>query len=88
MRARDRLASALGRSDERPNVELAEALAARPDRELVAEFAELLSTGTVADDCASPRCNRGGILERRLQTIEQPAKRARVEKVLRKLVKG
>lgn len=31
----DRLAAALGRNDERPNVELAEALAARPDRKAV-----------------------------------------------------
>ena len=42
-----RLASALGRNDERPNVELAEALAARPDAAAVAELVAALS-GPVA----------------------------------------
>lgn len=42
-----RLASALGRNDERPNVELAEALAAKPDAAAVTELAEAL-TGPVA----------------------------------------
>ena len=43
-----RLASALGRNDERPNVELAEALAARPDKTAIAELAATLSAGTTA----------------------------------------
>ncbi len=43
-----RLAGALGRNDERPNVELAEALAARPDKAAIAEMAEALSSGRVA----------------------------------------
>ena len=43
-----RLASALGRNDERPNVELAEALAAKPDKAAISELAGLLSTGTTA----------------------------------------
>lgn len=38
-----RLASALGRNDERPNVELAEALAAKPDPAAVAELAAALN---------------------------------------------
>ena len=44
----DRLACALGRNDERPNVELAEALAAKPDKRAIATLADALSTGTVA----------------------------------------
>jgi hypothetical protein len=44
----DRLANALGRNDERPNVELAETLVARPDRKAIAGLADALSTGTVA----------------------------------------
>ena len=43
-----KLASALGRSDERPNVELAEALAGKPDKAAIAELAAALSGGTVA----------------------------------------
>ena len=43
-----RLASALERNDERPNVELAEALVAKPDRAAIAELAQALSTGSVA----------------------------------------
>lgn len=43
-----RLASALDRNDERPNVELAEALVAKPDKRAIAELADALSTGTVA----------------------------------------
>ena len=43
-----RLASALERHDERPNVELAEALVARPDKAAIAELAGALSTGSVA----------------------------------------
>lgn len=42
-----RLASAVGRNDERPNVELAEALAAAPDAAAVAELVAVL-TGPVA----------------------------------------
>ena len=49
MSVRGRLAGALGRSDERPNVELAEALAAKPSAAAVAELVQLLSTGTVAE---------------------------------------
>lgn len=46
-----RLASALGRNDERPNVELAEALAAAPDAGAVAELvAALEGETTVAND--------------------------------------
>jgi HEAT repeat protein len=44
----DKLASALERNDERPNVELAEALVAKPDRKAIAVLADALSTGTVA----------------------------------------
>jgi hypothetical protein len=44
----DKLASALERNDERPNVELAEALVAKPDRKEIAALADALSTGTVA----------------------------------------
>lgn len=47
----DRLASALGRSDERPNVELAEELAAKPDNGAVAELVAALSgPPTVSND--------------------------------------
>ena len=42
------LASALGRNDERPNVELAEALAVRPDKAAITELVAALSTGTTA----------------------------------------
>ena len=49
MSVRGKLASALGRNDERPNVELAEVLAARPNAASVTELVELLSTGTVAE---------------------------------------
>ena len=41
-----RLASALERNDERPNVALAEALAASPDPDAVAELVGLLRTGS------------------------------------------
>lgn len=44
----DKLASALERNDERPNVELAEALAAKPDRKAIAVLAEALGTGSIA----------------------------------------
>ena len=44
----DKLASALERNDERPNVELAEALVAKPDRKAIATLADALSTGSVA----------------------------------------
>jgi HEAT repeat protein len=44
----DRLASAVERNDERPNVELAEALVAKPDRRAIAVLADALSAGTVA----------------------------------------
>jgi hypothetical protein len=44
----DKLASALGRNDERPNVELAQALASKPDHKAIAELIEALSTGTTA----------------------------------------
>jgi hypothetical protein len=44
----DKLASALERNDERPNVELAEALVAKPDRKAIAILADALSTGSVA----------------------------------------
>jgi HEAT repeat protein len=43
-----KLASALQRNDERPNVELAEALAAKSDKKAIAVLAAALSTGTVA----------------------------------------
>lgn len=43
-----KLASALDRNDERPNVELAEALVAKPDRKAIAELADALSIGSVA----------------------------------------
>lgn len=43
-----KLASALGRTDERPNVELAEALVVKPDKAAIAELAAALSNGTVA----------------------------------------
>lgn len=49
MSVRGKLASALGRNDERPNVELAEALAVKPNAASVAELVELLRTGTVAE---------------------------------------
>lgn len=41
----DRLANALGRNDERPNVELAEALAANPDAAAVRDLVAALTTG-------------------------------------------
>ena len=44
----DRLAGALARNDERPNVELAEALAATPDRKAIAELAGALASGPQA----------------------------------------
>jgi HEAT repeat protein len=43
-----KLASALERNDERPNVELAEALVAKPDRKAIAVLADALSTGKMA----------------------------------------
>lgn len=43
-----KLASALGRNDEQPNVELAEALAAKPDAAAIAELAGALATGSTA----------------------------------------
>lgn len=43
-----KLASALGRNDEQPNVELAEALAAKPDPAAVTELAGALATGPTA----------------------------------------
>jgi hypothetical protein len=43
-----KLASALERNDERPNVELAEALVAKPDKTAIAMLADALSTGSVA----------------------------------------
>lgn len=48
----DQLASALGRNDERPNVELAEKLAATPDEVAIAELVAALHTGPtpVAND--------------------------------------
>jgi len=49
MSVRGKLASALGRNDERPNVELAEALATKPNAAVVKELVELLSAGTVAE---------------------------------------
>lgn len=48
MSALGRLANALGRNDERPNVELAEAIAARGDKGAVAELAGALTTGATA----------------------------------------
>jgi len=44
----DKLASALERNDERPNVELAEALVAKPDKKAIAVLADALSTGSIA----------------------------------------
>ena len=44
----DQLASALGRNDEEPNVELAEKLAASPDKAAIAELVAALKTGTIA----------------------------------------
>jgi hypothetical protein len=43
-----KLASALERNDERPNVELAEALVAKSDKKAIATLAGALSTGSVA----------------------------------------
>jgi len=43
-----KLASALGRNDEQPNVELAEALTAKPDVAAVAELAGALAAGPTA----------------------------------------
>lgn len=48
MNVLDKLASALDRNDERPNVELAEALVAKPDRKAIATLADALSSGSVA----------------------------------------
>jgi hypothetical protein len=42
----NRLASALERNDERPNVELAEALVAAPDKAAITELAALLADGS------------------------------------------
>ncbi len=44
----DRLATALGRNDERPNVELAEKIAAKGDKAAVKELVAALTTGTAA----------------------------------------
>jgi HEAT repeat protein len=44
----DMLASALGRNDERPNVALAEALAAAPDPNAIRELIGALATGSAA----------------------------------------
>ena len=44
----DQLASALGRNDEEPNVELAEKLAAKPDKTAIAELVAVLKTGPAA----------------------------------------
>ena len=44
----DKLASALERNDERPNVELAAALVAKPDKKAIAVLADALSTGSIA----------------------------------------
>ena len=44
----DKLAGALGRNDERPNVELAEALAAKGDSKAIEELVAALSAGPVA----------------------------------------
>jgi hypothetical protein len=44
----DKLAGALERNDERPNVELAEALAAKPDKAVIKELVDALSTAPVA----------------------------------------
>lgn len=49
MSVRGKLASALGRNDERPNVELAEALAIKPSAAAVTELVGLLSSGAVAE---------------------------------------
>ena len=49
MSVRGKLASALGRNDERPDVELAEALASKPNAAAVAELVELLSSGSIAE---------------------------------------
>lgn len=46
MSALNKLAGALGRNDERPNIALAEALAVRPDPGVVAELVAALETGT------------------------------------------
>jgi hypothetical protein len=43
-----KLASALGRNDEQPNVELAEVLAAKPDAAAIAELAGALAAGPTA----------------------------------------
>ncbi len=48
MSVTDKLASALDRNDERPNVALAEELAAAPDETAIAELALLLSAGSKA----------------------------------------
>jgi hypothetical protein len=48
MRVLGRLATALGRNDERPNVELAEEIAARGDRAAVEELVGALTAGTTA----------------------------------------
>jgi hypothetical protein len=44
----DKLASALGRNDEKPNVALAEALTTRADRKAISELAEALTKGSRA----------------------------------------
>jgi hypothetical protein len=43
-----KLAGALDRNDERPNVELAEVLLAKPDKAAIKELADALSAGTTA----------------------------------------
>ncbi len=48
MSALAKLASALGRNDEQPNVELAAALAAKPDAAAIAELAGALAAGSTA----------------------------------------
>ena len=44
----DQLASALGRNDEQPNIEMAERLAAMPDKAAIAELVATLKTGPAA----------------------------------------
>ena len=49
MSVRGRLAGALGRNDEQPNIELAEALSASPNAASVRELVGLLTAGTPAE---------------------------------------
>ena len=68
-----RLASALGRNDERPNVELAEELAAAPDAAAVAELAAALDGPVAVANDAIKVLNELGARRPELVAMHLPA---------------